>query len=602
MMEPTLMASFDIIIVGGGTAGCVLASRLSSVSHLDVLLLEAGPDNSADPYVSTPLTTRRMFNDPKYDWNYQTIPQVEISGRVIQQTRGRMIGGSSAINSHSLVYPNRAMHEAWADIAGDQRWSWERMERFYKKFQTVHGREVGGEGSSTVEPVTCGPIQASYPRQMHMLQSAWENVFRSLGAYSDQEGVSGRAMGGLTTTNAIDGRSMRGERSHAGNSYLKPALRRVNLTVETDAVVKRVDFQEHSSGDTKSLQAIGVTYEKGGTTLSIRANKEVILCAGAFGSPQILELSGVGSKDILENAGVQCLVDLPGVGENLQDHFNYGPSVEVNPDIETMDDFVRNPAVAERQKKEYEEHRTGPISEGAAYSFAHWPLQLFDTTAEEADLQRLVNEHREAGDPKYQLHDEFVRRMILDENESSATVFMTRIQRYTAPDSKAQGNYMTVVAMLSHPFSRGSSHIRSANPHEAPVIDCKYLSHPLDTEILARHAVQIERLLEQPTYTPIIKPGGNRLPAEFNYAPRTPEEAKEPIKKYGATNYHPCGTCAMATAELGGVVDGELRVCGTSNLRICDASIFPIIPRGNILTTVYAVAESGAEMIAALYS
>lgn len=308
------MASFDIIIVGGGTAGCVLASRLSSVSHLDVLLLEAGPDNNADPKVSTPLASRRMFSDPKYDWDYRTVPQVGLDGRVIQQTRGRMIGGSSAINSHSLVYPNRGMHDAWAEIAGDDRWSWERMQRFYKAFQTVQAQEVTGKGSSTVEPVACGPIQASYPRHMHILQSAWEDVFRSLGAYSDQDGVSGRAMGGLTTTNAIDGRAMRGERSHSGNSFLKPALGRQNLTVETDARVKRVVFQEHSSGETKSLQAVGVDYEKGGITFSVKANKEVILCAGAFGSPQILELSGIGSRAILEKAGVQCLVDLPGVG------------------------------------------------------------------------------------------------------------------------------------------------------------------------------------------------------------------------------------------------------------------------------------------------
>lgn len=263
---------------------------------------------------------------------------------------------------------------------------------------------------------------------------------------------------------------------------------------------------------------------------------------------------------------------------------------------------ARDPAVRELQREEYEEYRTGPLSEGAAYSFAYWPLQLFDTTAEEADLQRLLDKYREADDPTSQLHHEFVRRMILDRQEASATVFMTRKQRYTAAGSEAPGNYMTVVAMLSHPFSRGSSHIRVSNPHEAPVIDCNYLCHPLDAEILARHAVQLERLIEQPTYTPILKPSGNRLPAEFNYALRTPEEAKEAISKYGATNYHPCGTCAMARAELGGVVDGELRVSGISNLRVCDASIFPIIPRGNILSTVYAVAECGAEMIGALYS
>jgi choline dehydrogenase-like flavoprotein len=192
--------------------------------------------------------------------------------------------------------------------------------------------------------------------------------------------------------------------------------------------------------------------------------------------------------------------------------------------------------------------------------------------------------------------------MILDEREASATVFLARMQRYSTPGNLAPGNYMSVVAMLAHPFSRGSSHIRVADPHEAPVIDCNYLSHTLDIDILARHVVQIERLFEQPTYKPILKPGGNRQPPEINYATRTPDEVKGVIRKYGSTNYHPCGTCAMGKAELGGVVDGELRVYGTSNLRVCDASIFPIIPRGNILTTVYAVAESAADMVGASYS
>lgn len=317
--EATSTASFDIIIVGGGTAGCVLASRLSANSHLSILVLEAGPDNNADPKVSTPLTSRRMFKDPNYDWDYRTVPQVGLNGRVIEHTRGRMIGGSSAINSHSLVYPNRAMHDAWAEIARDQRWSWDRMEPFYKKFQTVQVPEVTGEGVPKTQPETSGPIQASYPRDMNILQKAWEDVFRSVDAFSDQDGISGRSMGGVTTTNAIDARAMRGERSHAGNSFLQPASVRRNLVIETGATVKRVDFRESDSGGTRSIQAVGVTYEKGGITLSVRASKEIILCAGAFGSPQILELSGIGNKSVLEKASVQCLLDLPGVGgKNLK--------------------------------------------------------------------------------------------------------------------------------------------------------------------------------------------------------------------------------------------------------------------------------------------
>jgi choline dehydrogenase-like flavoprotein len=174
---------------------------------------------------------------------------------------------------------------------------------------------------------------------------------------------------------------------------------------------------------------------------------------------------------------------------------------------------------------------------------------------------------------------------------------MTRIQRYTSPGNLADGNYMTVVAMLAHPLSRGSVHIRTSDPNKHPRIDSGYLTHPLDEKILAKHVLQIEKLLDQDIYSSILRPNGNRLPREYNRPLQTEDEAKEAIRKYSATNYHPCGTCVMTRDDLGGVVDGQLKVHGTVNLRDCDASIFPIIPRGNILSTVYAMAEQGADII-----
>ncbi|KAK2010019.1 alcohol oxidase [Colletotrichum eremochloae] len=587
-------SSFDVVIVGGGTAGCVLAARLSARPDLRVLLVEAGANHNLDGKVTTPLPSRRMFGDPEYDWCLTSTPQLELNGRTIQHTRGRMIGGSSAINSHSLVYPNKAMHDAWAEIAGDQRWSWEQMKDCYQGFKTEQTREPSrGVGQ------TGGPIHASYPAKLHPLQKAWEDVFTELGAKSTKDGPSGEAMGGVTTSNAIDGRPGKGVRSFSGNGYLEPAMGRENLVVECGAVVRRVVLEKSEAGRADGLRAVGVCYEKLGVQTSVEAKKEVVLCGGTFGSPQILELSGIGSKSVLEACGISCLVDLPGVGENLQDHLNFGPSVEVNPDIETMDVAARDPAVAAAQLAEYERHKTGPLSEGAAYSFAYWPLQLFNTPAEEADLRALLEHSASTGAKSTQMQQDFICRMILDQGEASATVFMTRRQRYTVPGNDAPGNYMTVVAMLAHPFSRGSTHIKSRDCHDQPAIDCAYLSHHLDVEILARHVAQIERLLEHPVLASVRRTSGNRLPADAGF--RTLNDIKDAIKRYGATNYHPCGTCAMMEDGLGGVVDADLRVKGTSNLRVCDASIFPIIPRGNILTTVYAVAEKASEFILASY-
>lgn len=310
---------FDIIVVGGGTAGCVLAFRLSATAHLRILLLEAGSDHNEDAKVKTPLASRQMFRDPNYDWNFETEPQIAMGNRVFEHTRGRMLGGSSAINSHSLVFPNKDMHDTWARIVADERWCWEQMKEFYSRFYEEIRPTSDVRGSAETE--TEKPIKASFPRQLNKLQKTWEDVFEALGMKSKNDGVSGKCFGAFTATNAIDSRPGKGERSHAGIAYLQPALSRSNVVVETNALVERVVFQTRSCSDSTPLTAIGVHYEKNGQKIFAKASREVILCAGAFGSPQILELSGVGSRKILENAGVECLLDLPGVGGECVDLF-----------------------------------------------------------------------------------------------------------------------------------------------------------------------------------------------------------------------------------------------------------------------------------------
>ncbi len=304
-------AIYDIVVVGGGTAGCVIAARLSETTSLQILLLEAGPDNNDDPKVTTPLRSRQMFGDPNYDWDYQTTPQKNADNRVIQQTRGRMLGGSSAINSHSLVFPNQAMHDSWAEIAGDGAWSWAQMQRFYDKFQTVQTLDQMKHSPAAFP--TKGPIQASYPRDWNKLQTAWEEAFRALGYFHTSYGTDGQGIGGTTTTNAIDGRNGKGERSHAGKAYLQKARGRDNLTIVTEARVRKVSF-EHTNGTHNKLRATSVLYEKDGQSVAAGARREVVLCAGVFGSPQLLEVSGIGNQNVLVKAGVECLFHLPSVG------------------------------------------------------------------------------------------------------------------------------------------------------------------------------------------------------------------------------------------------------------------------------------------------
>ena len=288
---------------------------------------------------------------------------------------------------------------------------------------------------------------------------------------------------------------------------------------------------------------------------------------------------------------------------------NCGPSIEVE-DTVTTADVVRNPSNAQKAVEEYERGRTGSLAEGGTYSFAYQPLQMLNSDEENAELRALLNEILTAvgvEDPAFpsrQPQYNFILRAITEPHEATATIYMSRKQRHMDKATQeevnaisAPENYISIIAMLSYPFSRGNVHVRSSDPADKPAVDFKYLTHPLDTEILARHVCSFQKLIACEPLASCIKPGGKRLPASFPNAMDSVEQAKEMLRACAATNYHPAGTCAMMAKELGGVVNDRLVVYGTKNLRVCDASIMPIIPRGNILSTVYAVAEKGADII-----
>ncbi len=351
-----------------------------------------------------------------------------------------------------------------------------------------------------------------------------------------------------------------------------------------------------------SMLEVFATHTKGRKYL-ITA-REIILCAGVFESPAILERSGLGSKKVLAAANVPVLYELPGVGENLQDHLNCGLSCETQDNIPTHDEVLRSPELQKAALLEYERSRTGRLSEGGAYSFAFTPLQMLETPSETQELVEMVESWvEEESNPSLQVQYSIIQKPIESPNEATATTFLLRSQRHRDRESLPKGtppvvdgNYVTVVAMLAHPFSRGSCHI-SSNPSHQPEIKFNYLSHPLDTEVLARHMLLIERLFQQPTFSAMTKPQGNRLPRSFPYPISSLEDAKQILPINAATNYHPCSTCSMMREDLGGVVDEQVRVYGTKNVRVCDASVLPLIPRGNILTAVYAFAEKAVEMI-----
>lgn len=293
--------------------------------------------------------------------------------------------------------------------------------------------------------------------------------------------------------------------------------------------------------------------------------------------------------------------------ENLQDHLMAGPSWEVNDGVQTADQF-RDPAVIQKAMQQYQESQTGPLANGGGYTFAYCPLVDFITPEPKESLSQLLGKHlppASSSSPKYQaeeLHNAFIRKIIESPDETPAAMCMVTVQFHGQKEDVKDimaihdpGNYISCVTQLSHPFSRGSSHLTSSDPNAKPIIKPNYLSHPLDAEILGRGIMQCEVLAKTEPLKSFLKPGGKRLPE--GQKTDTLEHAIEFGRSCASSNYHPAGTCAMMPLELGGVVNERLVVHGTTNLRVCDASIFPIEPRGNIQTTVYATAEKGADLI-----
>ena len=602
MSEKNEELPYDLLLVGAGSASSLLASRLSrQLPKHRILVLEAGQNHPSDPKILTPGLAHTLHSDPAYDWScYASAPEPGLNGRKIAHPRGQLVGGTSAINSHSVVFPNREWQNRVAGELleeGGSEWESERMEGCYSRWWKGDGKDESD----------LDRVRTSHPAALDELQSLWVQAFEGLGYERCETGFVSSEAGAVNVSNAID--AGKGERSHAGTAFLEPALRRSgNLELRTGVKVDRIIFDQALSADGK-LEAKGIEYctvqDGEERRVSVYA-REVILCAGVFESPAILERSGIGSRAVLEAANVPLLYELPGVGENLQDHLNCGLSCETRDDIPTRDDILRNPKLSEAASLEYEQSRSGRLAEGAAYSFAFTPLQMLETESETRELLDLVQHHMDQEtSPSLLAQYSLIQSAISNPNEATATTFMLRSQRHRDAElfppgtpSVVEGNYITAVAMLAHPFSRGSCHITAGDPSHQPETKFNYLSHPLDTEILGRHIRLIERLFQTPFFADkIAKPNGRRLPRSFPRPIESLEDARAILPGNSATNYHPVGTCSMMREGLGGVVDSRLRVYGTANVRVCDAGVLPVVPRGNVLAAVYGFAEKLAEII-----
>jgi choline dehydrogenase len=531
--DPHTSTEYDYIIVGGGSAGCALANRLSTDPANQVLVLEAGrTDWKWDVFIHMPAALAFPIGSRFYDWKYESEPEPHMNGRRVYHARGKVLGGSSSINGMIFQRGNPADYEKWAQQPGMEEWDYAHCLPYFKRMETCLAGEDEWRGGD-------GPLELERGPADNPLFRAWLEAGPQAG-FRRTDDVNGYRQEGFA---AFDKNIRRGRRLSAARAYLHPVLDRPNLHVITLAHANRILFEGN--------RAVGVEYRRGRRT-HVARGREIISCGGAFNSPQLLQLSGIGDPDHLASLGIPVISAVPGVGENMQDH------LEVYVQYSCKQPVSMQPHLAKWKMPWI----------GLQWLFRRGPA---------------ATNHFEAG--------AFVKSNPDERYPNLMFHFLPIAIRYdgTAP-TKGHGYQVHVGPMYSE--SKGSVKITSTDPRRKPAIRFNYLSTEKDRREWIEAVQTTRRIMTQPAFEPFN--GGEISPGP---TVQTDEEIMDWVARDSETALHPSCTCKMGTDEMSVVDPHTMRVHGTEGLRVVDASVLPIVTNGNLYAPTMMIAEKAADLI-----